>query len=97
ERSTRRRREPARERGRRMTAAQDAVTTDRRGTRGMTLPRQSTSGGRGQVIGYITVHQGTAWELEDAASVIRRACENADWGLVELVTDRDCGRRSPGL
>jgi DNA invertase Pin-like site-specific DNA recombinase len=66
----------------------------------MSFPSQGAQGGRGRLIGYITVHNGTNWESHDAASAIRRACARSDWGLVELVTDRDSRRRSlerPGV
>jgi DNA invertase Pin-like site-specific DNA recombinase len=59
----------------------------------------ATDGRRG-VIGYITVHSGTPLASADAASAIRRACELSGWRLVEIVTDRDSGRRSlerPGV
>jgi DNA invertase Pin-like site-specific DNA recombinase len=61
---------------------------------------ESVPEGRRRVIGYITVRKGTSRAPQDATRAIRRACERADWCLVEVVVDRDSGRRSlerPGV
>jgi DNA invertase Pin-like site-specific DNA recombinase len=60
----------------------------------------ATGGPRRRVIGYITVHNGAPRASDDAATAIQRACELSDWRLVEIVSDRDSGRRSlerPGM
>jgi DNA invertase Pin-like site-specific DNA recombinase len=52
------------------------------------------------IIGYLTVHDATPRARTDAAATIQRACELSHWQLVEVVTERDSGRRSldrPGL
>jgi DNA invertase Pin-like site-specific DNA recombinase len=54
----------------------------------------------GRVIGYVTIHNGAPGASESAAIAIQRACQLAGWRLVDLVTDRDSGRRSferPGI
>jgi DNA invertase Pin-like site-specific DNA recombinase len=54
----------------------------------------------GKVVGYVTVHDDAPGASESAASEIQRACKLAGWRLVDLVTDRDTGRRSverPGI
>jgi DNA invertase Pin-like site-specific DNA recombinase len=53
-----------------------------------------------RVIGYVTVHNGAPGGSEHAAIEIQRACEVSGWHLVDVVTDRDSGRRSlerPGV
>jgi DNA invertase Pin-like site-specific DNA recombinase len=64
----------------------------------MTIERNGAPGGR--LIGYVTVHNGSLRESEHAAIAIQRACEASGWRLVDVVTDRDNGRRSlerPGV
>jgi DNA invertase Pin-like site-specific DNA recombinase len=64
----------------------------------MTRERDAAQDGR--LIGYVTVHNGALHASEHAAIAIRQACEVSGWRLVELVTDRDNGRRSlerPGI
>jgi DNA invertase Pin-like site-specific DNA recombinase len=61
---------------------------------------QSTAEDRRRVIGYITVQKGTRRAPEGATTSIQRACEGADWCLVEVVVERDSDRRSlerPGI
>jgi DNA invertase Pin-like site-specific DNA recombinase len=62
----------------------------------MTVERAEAPAGR--VIGYVTVHNGAPRASDHAA--IQRACEVSGWRLIDIVTDRDTGRRSlerPGV
>jgi DNA invertase Pin-like site-specific DNA recombinase len=64
----------------------------------MTAAREGAPQGR--VIGYVTTENGDARSPEYAVVAIERACKAAGWRLVDVVTDRDNGRRSlerPGV
>jgi DNA invertase Pin-like site-specific DNA recombinase len=64
------------------------------------MTREPDAAPDGRLIGYVTVHNGAPNASEQAAIAIRRACEVSGWHLVDLVTDRDNGRRSlerPGI
>jgi DNA invertase Pin-like site-specific DNA recombinase len=57
-------------------------------------------GARARVIGYVTVQHGASGPGGDVAAAIESACERSNWRLLEVVTDRDGGRRSlerPGI
>jgi DNA invertase Pin-like site-specific DNA recombinase len=55
---------------------------------------------RRRVVGYVTARDGAPGASDDAATAIQRACDLSGLLLVEVVTDRDTGRRSlerPGV
>ena len=60
----------------------------------------AVDGARGRMIGYITVPNGAQRASDDEETAIQRACTRSNWRLLEVVTDRDGGRRSlerPGV